>query len=430
MKNDLSPNWNLEVIFPGGSESPEFAHYLELLAKDIEGLHRDLLSPIVGVEKWVEVIGRTQKIANKQRQAGAFISCLTAQNVKDEKARVLGNKTRQLNAAYSSVLTQLDKYILETSDLDWNELLKQDTLAPLTFNLNERRRRAKDKMSAELETLVNDLSVEGYHGWSALYDTITGRMTIPIEENGKTVHLSTGQAANRLQSPDRAVREHVMQRWEEAWAKEADLCTLALNSLAGYRLSLYRHRGWDDVLFEPSDYNRMSQDTLHTMWSSITANKGRLVEFLNRKKKMLNIESLNWHDVSAPIGEVGGTVSFSEAAKFIVNQFAKISPKMADFTKKVFENGWVEAEDRPGKRAGAFCTSFPEIEQSRVFMTFAGTMGNVTTLAHELGHAYHQGVMNDVPPMAQQYAMNVAETASTFAEMLVADAALQGAKNA
>jgi oligoendopeptidase F len=101
---------------------------------------------------------------------------------------------------------------------------------------------------------------------------------------------------------------------------------------------------------------------------------------------------------------------------------------MAKFAQQAFEERWIEGEDRPGKRPGGFCTSFPENHQSRIFMTYDDSQGAVSTLAHELGHAYHQSVMNDLPFMVQNYAMNVAETASTFAEMIVADAALKNAQ--
>ncbi len=102
---------------------------------------------------------------------------------------------------------------------------------------------------------------------------------------------------------------------------------------------------------------------------------------------------------------------------------------MADFAKMTFEKRWIEAEDRAGKRPGGFCTSFPDSQQTRVFMTYSGTSSNISTLAHELGHAYHQHVMNDIHGMNQRYAMNVAETASTFAEMIVADATVKSAKD-
>ena len=170
--------------------------------------------------------------------------------------------------------------------------------------------------------------------------------------------------------------------------------------------------------------NRMTEATLSAMWAAVEEGKPQLVRYLERKAKLLGVPKLDWHDVEAPIGSVTKTVPFDEAASFIIDRFRQFSPQMADFAELAFKNGWIEAEDRAGKRPGGFCTSFPKSEQTRIFMTYSGTASNVSTLAHELGHAYHQHVMNDLPPLAQDYAMNVAETASTFAEMLVSDAAV------
>ena len=101
---------------------------------------------------------------------------------------------------------------------------------------------------------------------------------------------------------------------------------------------------------------------------------------------------------------------------------------MADFAQKAFEKSWIEAEDRPGKRPGGYCTSLPETRESRIFMTYSNSVNEVATLAHELGHAFHSSVLWDLPQLNQDYAMNVAETASTFAELIVADATLKEAK--
>ncbi len=117
----------------------------------------------------------------------------------------------------------------------------------------------------------------------------------------------------------------------------------------------------------------------------------------------------------------------TKALALIVDQFKRFSPKLAAFSEEAFEKRWIEAEDRAGKRPGGFCTSFPIAGETRIFMTYGGTLNNVSTLAHELGHGYHQHVMTDMPALAQEYAMNVAETASTFAEMIVADAVVKSA---
>jgi oligoendopeptidase F len=430
MEKQLPQRWDLDVLFPGGSNSQQFASFLDGLEADIEKLRGKVTDPNVSLAEqaaFLYVLDDVQSIAVRLKQAGAFISCLTSQNVKDEPAKLLGGRVKTISAAYASVLTKWEEQLLRIDQDTWQSLLKLASVQPIAFPLDERRRRAQEKLPPELEVLATDLAVDGYHAWQDLYNAVVGRMTIPVERDGEIVHMSVGQAANMLQHPDRNVRAAVFAKWQEAWAKEAELCAQALNHLAGFRLNLYRHRGWDSVIREPLDIGRMSEKTLDAMWQAIENRKDRLVAYLERKAKLLGVEKVSWYDVSAPIGTVTKQVAYDEAAAFIVEQFERFSPKLAHFTRKAFEEAWIEAEDRPGKRPGGFCTSFPVSRQSRIFMTYAGNAQNVSTLAHELGHAYHQHVMWDLPPFAQNYAMNVAETASTFAEMIVADAAVKHA---
>lgn len=427
---DLKETWNLEVFFPGGSESPEFAKYLDALETDTKALSVEVSGgKISGVEAWAERLVKIQRLSNRFRQAGAFVSCLDAQNVHDRQSRVVGGRLRQIRAGFASIMTMNDSQTLGISDDEWKKLLEAETVRPLAFNLNERRERAKRLLPTEQETLVNELAVDGYQGWSEMYDLVTGRMSVALEDKAKPTTISPGQLANRMTDPDPSVRAYLMQKWEEAWTKEADPCALALNRLAGFRLALYRKRGWDSFLMEPLEINRMSKETLDTMWDTINKNKDRLVTYMNRKKQYLGLEKFGWQDYNAPVGKAESKMSYDQAADFIVDKFGKVSGKMANVATRAFSERWIEAEDRPGKRMGGFCTSFPESRQSRIFVTFSGTLGNVSTVAHEIGHAFHQSVMNDLPPLAQQYAMIVAETASTFSELVVADAAVKAAKS-
>ncbi len=432
MEKQLPQRWDLDVLFPGGSGSEQFAAFLDKLEADIAALLKLVADPGVSLqqpEAFQRVLDEVQSAAVRLKQAGAFISCLTSQNVKDEQAKLLSGRVKTIGAAYGSVLTKWEEQLLRIDEDAWHALLESAQVKPIAFPLNERRRRAQEKLSPEQEVLANDLAVDGYHAWQDLYNAVVGRISIPVERDGETVHLSVGQAANMMVNPDRNVRAAVFAKWQEAWSNEAELCAQALNHLAGFRLNLYRHRGWDSVIREPLDIGRMREETLDAMWQAIENRKDRLVAYLERKAKLLGVEKLSWYDVSAPIGTTTKQVTYDEAASFILEQFNRFSPKLAEFTKTAFEEAWIEAEDRPGKRPGGFCTSFPVSKQSRIFMTYAGNAQNVSTLAHELGHAYHQQVMWDLPPLAQNYAMNVAETASTFAEMIVADAAVKHASS-
>ncbi|SET05642.1 oligoendopeptidase, pepF/M3 family [Salinibacillus kushneri] len=263
-----------------------------------------------------------------------------------------------------------------------------------------------------------------------MYDTIVGSMTIPITIDGKTEELSVGQANNLSTHGNPEIRKEVFDRLEEAWSEKEELFAKTLNHLAGFRLHVYEKRGWDDFLKEPLEYNRMQKSTLQAMWNAISKHKKPFVDYLNKKAHLLGKDKLDWYDLNAPLSNDDETLSFQEGAQFILKHFHSFSPKMAQFAEKAFEEAWIEAEDRPGKRPGGFCTSFPLSGQSRIFMTYNGSMSNVATLAHELGHAFHSYTLQSMHPLNRNYAMNVAETASTFAESIVSDASVNEAKTA
>ncbi|MCK9909674.1 oligoendopeptidase, partial [Microbacteriaceae bacterium K1510] len=206
---------------------------------------------------------------------------------RDEQAKLLSGRVKTISAAYGAALTKWEEELLEINDSEWQELTADSRIRPIAFPLNERRRRAREKLDPQQEVLANDLAIDGYHGWQDLYNAVVGRISIPVEENGEVKHLSVGQAANMMHHSDRAVRSQVFAKWLEAWEKESELVAQSLNHLGGFRLQLYRHRGWDSVLKEPLDINRMTEATLDAMWQAIDNRKDRLVAYLERKAKLL-----------------------------------------------------------------------------------------------------------------------------------------------
>lgn len=424
MSEKYSMTWDLDVIFPGGSDSSEFRTYVEKLEQDVNDFDKRIQQmgqrESEDLKFWRQVLKDVQDLNARLGEAISFVHCLLSQNVHDEKAKIHRGRLSQIHATFNRTVTRLDRLFLEMNDSTWKSLLQDPDIQPIAFPLKEQRQRASEKLPSEMESLAGDLAVDGYHAWEELYNTIVGRMTIPFEEDGEVKDLSVGQAANKLSSSDREIRRKVFHRMNEAWSREEELLASSLNHLSGFRLNLYHQRGWDSVLKEPLDLNRMSEETLQTMWKVITEHKGEILRFFQRKASLLGLHKLSWYDLYAPISQGETHIPYDEAADFIMEQFRSFHPEMADFANKAFVNRWIEAEDRPGKRPGGFCTSFDQSNQTRIFMTYSGSASNVNTLAHELGHAYHQHVMNDLPQMVQQYAMNVAETASTFAESIVA----------
>jgi pepF/M3 family oligoendopeptidase len=419
--------WDLDVFFKGGSGSESYHTYLSEIKEDLKAFEQHIAA--FNVEELEKVLGDYETVVKKVVQSSAFVNCLLAADVTDKGAAQLQGQVAQIHAKLQVLLGALDDKLVTIDEETWTSLLEKEEFKVLEYVLNERRRRANDKLSADQEKLVTSLAVDGYHAWGKLYNSLVGTIKVKVKENGEVKELSVGQAHNRFSDGSREVRKEVATAWKEAWENQADTIAAALNHLAGFRLQVYEQRGWDSVLKEPLDNNRMKQETLDTMWQVITDHKGTLTKYLNRKAELLGLEKLSMYDVSAPLTAEETKLSYQEGADFIIEQFSKFGPELTEFTKKAFEDRWIEAEDRAGKRPGGFCTSFPVSGQSRIFMTYSGTLSNVSTLAHELGHAFHQHAMHGVPTLNRFYASNVAETASTFAEMIVADAAVKYAKD-
>jgi oligoendopeptidase F len=430
MTNTYSEVWDLEVFFKGGSESPEFASHLQSAQEAISSFKKEVGNwnaddQVSEGNRLASLVEMFDGAARKVRQAGAFVSCLQAQDTEDKKAGQLRAAVTELSASLQTALTVFDQKLAGFSTDVWDDLVQSGLLNELRFVLTERRERAAERLSEQEESAINALSVDGYHGWGQMYDLLVSSTKINYKEGS----LSVGQAANKLSDADRNVRKEIFTEWEKAWGEKEDFYSKTLNHLAGFRLNVYKLRGWDDVLKEPLDINRMQKETLDAMWQVISENKEPFVQFLNRKAKLLGLEKLSWFDLDAPIGSAESKMSYQQGADFIVDNFEQFGKEMADFAKMAFENKWIEAEDRPGKAPGGFHTFFPESSQSRIFMTYSGTPSNVSTLAHELGHGFHTYAMRDLHLLNRNYAMNVAETASTFAEMIVSDASLKNSKS-
>lgn len=435
MKRPLSQVWDLDSIFPGRSESQEFQAFLDALETEIQAAQKDVqdLQAPTGVEDaapLARAIDTLQDLTSRLRQAGAFAVCLVSENTEDRKAPVLRARVSRMSADLQALWTALDERFLAIDDALWQQLLSQPGFKEVAEAIDEQRRWARRKLSPDKESLVASLAVDGYHAWGELYNHIAGSIKIPIEKDGEKVMLSAGQVQNRMASdPDRSVRQQLFTGFEEAWADHAELCAKALNHLAGFRQALYHQRGWSSILEEPLEYNRMTRATLDAMWAAVDEGKPVLVDYLQRKAHLMGLERLSFYDVDAPLGTVKSQWSYDDAAEFIVAQFERFSPGMASFARKAFEGAWIEAEDRPGKRAGGFCTNLPLSHESRIFLTFDNSINSATTLAHELGHAFHHSVFRDVPYLMTGYPMNLAETASTLAELIVAEAGMETASD-
>lgn len=428
--------WDLDSIFPGGTKSAELQNKIQTIEEEIRqfetSLNRWQFQKDPSAETLLSILKEQEKIGKGLGQTSAFVQMCHDSFMDDEHANVVMGQILNLASEMQKLSNTLMKKLVKIPDADWDVLLQDQQLEKVAFRLGEIRNKGKRLLSDEEEKLIADLNKDGLTAWSRLYDTVVSIMTIPFtDEKGETTELSVGQAMNRMYAdPAPLVRKQLFENWEKEWTKYAPIFADTLNHLDGYRITLQKAHGRGNHLEEPLEYNRMSKATLDAMWGAVAANKEPFIQFLNRKAQLLGMEKLGWQDVDAPVtvGDAKPTrYTYDDACDFIIEHFSSFGAKLAGFAEHALKNRWVEAEDRPNKRPGGYCTSLPEWEESRIFMTFTGSSTDVNTLAHELGHAFHSHVMRDLPYLNQQYAMNVAETASTFAETIVGNATIKRA---
>ncbi|MFH1699329.1 MAG: M3 family oligoendopeptidase [Candidatus Zixiibacteriota bacterium] len=425
--------WDLESIFPGGSESKEYAEFRKKMAgmlkeieQEFETLPKTLDNSNLG--DWAEFLNKISDTAEHLHQAYGFAGLLMAQDVKDEKAVIIDGENMENFSKLEKLFADIEDFSRNATDEFWGKLVNQPPLVKTQFFWNELRDKARMKMEPKLEKLAIELAVNGYHAWNRLYARIAGDLKTEFTEDGETKTLSMGQLATKFASPDRAIRKQAFEKLEESWKTVDSMSAMTLNFQAGYRLSLYKNRGWESALVEPLMNGRLKRETLDAMWDAVSGGIGKISEYIDTKKKLLGIKNFRWYDQTAPIGETEKKIEYDEACDFVVEHLTSFSTEMGKFARRVIDERWIEAEDRSGKAAGGFCSGVPLKRQSRIFMTFSGNYEEIMTLAHEIGHAYHGFVLYEQPYFARNYPYNLAETASTFNELLVTDAALSNAE--
>ena len=426
--------------FYADSDDPRIAATVDQLKTAIADL-ADLCTPFTQQIETAESLPADQfddlltqvKAAHQQRteiskQLGnlrTFISSILSVNARDASARKWKPTLQQLSAEMSQATKGLDVFLSRVSDDFIQSLIADPVLEELSFSLQHRRKLKDQLLSVAEEKLVTGLSVTGLQGWGNLYTELAGALQCTVD--GASVGLA--KAFNLLSSSDRVIRSEAWHGVKAAWESRAETVATILNAINGWRLEETKQRGRHRTLHyldKSCHQSRIDRATLDALMDTAYQRRSIGQRSLKAMGQALNIESMAPWDLFAPAPAVSQSrvFSFEEAIELVAKAFRQLTPAMGDFAVMMAEKGWIDAKPTPNRSTGAYCTSFSEPREPRIFMTFEGSMNNVLTLAHELGHAWHNWVMRDLPRYKTYYSMTLAETASIFGETLVRDALL------
>jgi pepF/M3 family oligoendopeptidase len=254
---------------------------------------------------------------------------------------------------------------------------------------------------------------------------------VDFELDGKTQKLPMPALINLRSHPDESVRRRAYEAENKAWESVKETLAACLNGVKGEAITLNKRRGREDALHSAIDAARIDRKTLKAMLGAMEDSFPMFRKYFKAKAKKLGKEKLAWWDVFAPLGKTDKTYTFEEARDFILKFFGKFSPDLSTFAGRAFDHNWIDAEQREGKRGGAFCMGVAGVKESRVLCNFDGSFDQVSTIAHELGHAFHNDCAYAAgkTELQQLTPMTLAETASIMCETIVTEAVLAQTEN-
>ncbi|MCP4447725.1 MAG: M3 family oligoendopeptidase [Myxococcales bacterium] len=423
-------NWDMSSYF-SAPLAKDYTEFCGALSSDMSALASDMpRAPKLAADTcstWSALLLRLEDASSRAGHLTSYLECMGAADSRNEVIK-------KESAALATTLADLDKlYVAARAALGECEpavfasLEATEELGGAQYFVRRLRTEAHKSMSPELEGLQADLGVNGISAWGRLYDQVSGTLEFSLEVPGeKAKALPVSMTRSLLEDSNPAVRNAAFDGAAQAWDSVGDTVAACLNAISGTRHTLYGKRDvghfLDPALFDAG----ISKKTLDCMFEVVRSRQSLPQAYLVRKAKILGIEKLGFSDLMAPMpSSETGRLSWQEGADVVQTAFEASYPNLAALSKRAFDERWIDYSPRAGKRPGGFCSGSQVIGQSRIFMTFNGGMGDVQTLAHELGHSFHSYLMRDMRPWAADYPMTLAETASTFAENVVTSAALE-----
>ncbi|WP_448542932.1 M3 family oligoendopeptidase [Roseiflexus sp.] len=432
--SETLPHWDMTVVYPA-LDSPEFNHDLTATRQAFDTMtslfdrlgidRRDRQSTDdAAVAAFETVVPALNELLERFSTLRAYVYSFVATDSRNDQAQATFSMLMREGVRLTKLLRRLTAWL---GGLDVETLIQRSTIArDHAYLVRRAAEEARHLMSPAEEELAAELDLSSGIAWARMYQNLTSQILVPIEREGQTVELPMSQVRNLARDPDRAVRRSAHEAELAAWERAALPLASALNSIKGQVLTLSRRRRWASPLEASLFDNGIDRATLDAMMTVAREFFPDFRRYLRAKARLLGLERLAWYDLFAPVGSGGRSWRFSDASAFIVAQFTRYSPRMGDFAARAFRERWIDAEPRAGKVGGAFCMSLRR-DESRILLNHDPTADSMFTLAHELGHGYHNLNLAQQTMLNRDTPMTLAETASIFCETIVRNAALQDA---
>lgn len=420
----MNTEWSLDEIYKG-IDDPAYEADIQMAEQKIGELSTLLnnLEDKSWRDKAEGLLGLLEELTALIYKTAVYLELRQSVNTEDGDIMAQHSRVMRIYAKLSPLEAAAQKVLAEIPDVD-ALAAESEIVHANVFYLKQVKKAAKHLLSDDVEEMISSMNMSGGAAWSQLQSYLTS--TVKVDYDGGQVTLS--EIRNLAYSPDAAVRKAAYEAEIAAYEKIEDALAFSLNHIKNQVTMLSGKRGYESPLAMTLENSRMERATLDAMMEAIEEYLPVFRKYLRRKAKMLGHENgLPWYDLFAPLGKADKKYTLEEAKECLTDIFGRFSPDMAALMKEAFEQEWIDFYPRKGKEGGAFCAGVSCLKQSRILTNYDGYFGSIGTLAHELGHAFHNRQIENQRPLNQDYPMPVAETASTFNEVHLGRAALQNA---
>ena len=420
----MNSEWSLDILYKG-YDTPEFKADLEATETVVAEINEAAkhLGEKAPKETVLEMLGLYEKSGELFFKLYSFCGLSQAVNTSDEKAAAYMGQLMARSSATTRARTAFDKYVASIDDLE-AVIASDEKLTDYGYMLRNIKEDSKHLLSEGEEQIMSLYDISGGSAWGDLQSYLTS--TVTADFRGEQVNLSA--IRNKAYDPDPAVRKEAYEAELACYDKIKYPVASALNNIKLQVINEARLRGFESPLAQTLHYERMQRETLDALFAAMDEYMPMFREYLRAKGRALGHENgCPWYDMFAPMGANDKTYTTEDARDYLLNIFAGFDKDLHDMVERAFDESWIDFYPREGKVGGAFCSGLKPYHQSRVLTNFDGSFSDIVTLAHELGHAFHNLNIEDHRPLNDDYSMPVAETASTFNEHVVMDAAIAAA---
>ncbi|NIM93027.1 MAG: M3 family oligoendopeptidase [Anaerolineales bacterium] len=434
MSDNGLPHWDMTTVYPS-LESDEFEEGFSKIIKDIDEVVKLFDEHGVGEQEKVVIDGSTvtsfetvlkqyNKVLDELQTMRGYVQSFIATDSENTLAQAKWSILQPKEVQLSLLGTRFSAWI---GALDIEALMERSALAhDHEFLLQKAKIQSLHLMSPSEEDLASELGLTGGKAWEKLYGNYTSQIIVSVELEGEIKELPMSAVRNLAFNPDRDVRRRAFEAELAAWEEASLPIAAALNNIKGMVNTLARRRKWESALDIALYNSNIDRRTLDAMMEAAYESFPYFRRYLHAKGRVLGLPALPWYDLFAPVTAEGMEWAYDEAEDFIVEKFSTYSNRLSDLAKRAFKENWIDAEPRKGKRGGAFCVRLRG-DESRIMANYQPSFDGVGTLAHELGHAYHNVNLAQRTYLQRITPMTLAETASNFCEIIIRNAFLQEA---